>query len=397
MPTAVPTISAEELRRRTIARTDWVPCKAAFIDCRTPGSDLKDNYSFIGVGVSQSSEQFINLSEPHGFQTGAAGMPHGTTNSLHLHFTAEVFLNFGGTYRVRWGADGNEGEYLSTDGDIISVPPWIFRGVTNEGEDSGVLLTVLGHDDTGGIIWGPSVLRQAENHGLYLSADNMLIDTVNGQPKPDDAELITPMEQRSIDQLTHYTPTEMRTRVSQVGDRVFDPDALLCTRAAGGAAGLDLVIGYGISENRRQAPRLTEPHSFNLAVLRAEAGQGILRHRHDQPSVLIGRTGVWEVTVNEAEQARTVRVGPADQISVPPGAWRSARLVEPAAGEDVGELVIVCGGDGRVLLDWAPEVVEQAAANDWVLDPNGYLAPRSVLPRTALAASRARQEWLAAR
>ncbi|OYO24925.1 hypothetical protein CGZ93_00095 [Enemella dayhoffiae] len=197
--------SPGELRRRTITRADWVPCKAAFIDCRTPGSDLKDNYSFIGVGVSQSAEQFINLSEPHGFQTGAAGMPHGTTNSLHVHFTAEVFINFGGTYRVRWGAEGADGEYLSTDGDIISAPPWIFRGFTNEGSVQGVLLTVLGHDYTGGIIWGPSVLEQAADHGLYLTQDNMLVDTVAGQPAPPLEGRITPMDQREIDTLTRYS------------------------------------------------------------------------------------------------------------------------------------------------------------------------------------------------
>jgi hypothetical protein len=49
-PADVP-VSAAEVTRRTILRKDWVPCKAAFIDARTPGSDLKDNYSFIGLGV----------------------------------------------------------------------------------------------------------------------------------------------------------------------------------------------------------------------------------------------------------------------------------------------------------------------------------------------------------
>src|SRR5688500_5825043 len=99
-------VPAEEVQRRTILRRDWVPCKAAFIDCRTPGSDTKDNYSFIGSGVSQNPQHYVNLREPHGYNLGAAGMPNGTVNSLHLHFTAEVFINFDGEYRLRWGADG---------------------------------------------------------------------------------------------------------------------------------------------------------------------------------------------------------------------------------------------------------------------------------------------------
>ena len=90
-------------------------------------------------------------------------MPNGISNNLHLHFTAEVFINFGGQFRLRWGVDGKQGEYVSTDGDIISIPTWIFRGFTNEGPDDGILLTVLGHDVTGGIIWGPSVLKEAES------------------------------------------------------------------------------------------------------------------------------------------------------------------------------------------------------------------------------------------
>jgi RimJ/RimL family protein N-acetyltransferase len=75
----------------------------------------------------------------------------------------------------------------------------VFRGFTNIGADDGVLLTVLGQDDNGGIIWGPQVLREAAAHGLYLTADNRLIDTVAGDEVPDDVVLIKPMPQEEID------------------------------------------------------------------------------------------------------------------------------------------------------------------------------------------------------
>ena len=119
-----------------------------------------------------------------------------------------MFINFGGTFRLRWGVDGKQGEYVSNDGDIISVPTWIFRGFTNEAPDDGILLTVLGHDVTGGIIWGPSVLNDAKAYGLYLTADNRLIDTVAGDELPTDVELVRPMQQRYIDELT---PTPSRS------------------------------------------------------------------------------------------------------------------------------------------------------------------------------------------
>jgi quercetin dioxygenase-like cupin family protein len=377
------TVTGDEVRRRTILRSDWVPCKAAFIDCRTPGSDRKDNYSFIGSGVSQSAQQFVNLTEPHGFSLGAAGMPQGTTNSLHMHFTAEVFINFGGEYRLRWGADGSQGEYVSTDGDIISVPTWIFRGFTNEGPDDGVLLTVLGRDDTGGIIWGPNVLKEAEGYGLRLTADNRLIDTAAGDVVPDDVELISPMLPEEIDRLDRFTAEQFRTRVITPADRRWMGRPFLCSGLPGGRAELAAVIGYGMVEDRRVTPPLHEPHNFTVAWLRATEGEGMLRHRHAATQVVTVKSGRWEVRLNTDGDTQTVTLGPQDTMSVPPGAWRSFTMVDPDAGQSAtpgwGELLVVNGGDGRVVLDWDPEVVSAARRGGTLLDANGYLAPTSVL------------------
>ena len=154
------TVSPAELDRRTIRRADLVAAENAFIDCRTPGSEKKLNYAIIGSGVSET-DQFINLDEPHGFQLGAASMPPGVNNSLHLHFTAEVFIVVAGTYTFRWGRREVEGEYVGGPGDIISIPTWIFRGFSNIGGDDNFIFTILGRDDTGGLIWHPEVLRQA--------------------------------------------------------------------------------------------------------------------------------------------------------------------------------------------------------------------------------------------
>lgn len=94
-------LTQSRARTRLIAPDDMVSCNLAFIDCKLPGSHLKQNYSFIGPGVTQSSEQVVNIPEPHGFNIGAAAMPKGVTNNLHLHFTAEVFLIHEGTWRFR--------------------------------------------------------------------------------------------------------------------------------------------------------------------------------------------------------------------------------------------------------------------------------------------------------
>lgn len=382
-------VSPAEVARRTIRRSDWVACKAAFIDCRTPGSDRKDNYSFIGPGVSQSADQFVNLQEPHGFNLGAAGMPRGVTNSLHLHFTAEVFINFGGEYQLRWGADGTQGEFRCIDGDVVSVPSWIFRGFTNIGDDEGILLTVLGRDDTGGIIWAPSVLTEAARHGLCLSATNQLIDTAVGEQPPDGVALVTPMPQAEIDQLDVITPAQFRNRVIRADERVWVQRPFLCSALPGGRAQLSMVIGYGMSEDRRATPRLPEPHGFNLAWLRAAPGEGMLTHRHAASQILTVRTGRWRVRLNSGEDTQLVELGPLDTLSVPRGAWRSMTLLPPEVGSDSpdGEILVVNEGDARTMLEWHPNVVAAARQHGRVLDAGGYLAPVAAFPAIDSSAS----------
>ncbi len=329
----------------------------------------------IGPGVTQSSGQVINLREPHGFNIGAAAMPNGVTNNLHLHFTAEVFLCFRGEFLLRWGADGTDGELLLREGDIASIPTWIFRGFTNVGPDDGWLFTALGQDDTGGIIWGPTVLREAEGHGLYLTADNVLVDTVAGDELPAAAELVRPMPEAEIAKLRSYSAEQLRQRVATQADLAWSDGPFLDSRLSGGGAQLALVVGYGMTEDPAQEPRVHNPHGHNIAWLRAQQGRGMLPHRHDETQVLMVKDGEWEVTLNRRDE-RTVRLGPWDMLSVPPGVWRSLRNVS----DDTATMVVINGGDGRVRLDWEDTVVKAAADAGVALDPNGYLASAALVP-----------------
>ncbi len=372
-------VTQEDAAERTIRRNALISCNAAFIDCRTPGSDLKENYALIGSGVSQSSDQFINLQVAHGYNVGGAAMPNGVTNSLHLHFTAEVFLVVEGEYTFRWGADGTAGEFLGRAGDIVSVPTWIFRGFTNTGPNENFMFTVLGQDNTGGIIWGPSVLREAEGFGLHLTAQNLLIDTAAGQVIDPELELVTPMPQEQIDVLEEWSAERMRSRLVTVDDRVWSSRALMCTAVDGGEVDLALIIGFGITEHRSQEPKIFNPHGFSLAVLRAEPGKAMLQHRTKETQVVIVRAGSWEVRLNDHDPV-TVRLEVNDTLSIPTGAWRQFKSV----GDDTGELYVITGGDGRAKLEWDELVVKGAQNEDVAYDANGYLAPWSLVSTTAL-------------
>ena len=111
------------------------PCKTAFIDAHTPGSDKKENFTILGGGVSESPDQHIHINEKVGFNIGAAGQPPKCRNSLHSHRTAEVFFVLKGRWRFFWGRTGKAGEVILEEGDIFNIPTGIFRGFENIGSD----------------------------------------------------------------------------------------------------------------------------------------------------------------------------------------------------------------------------------------------------------------------
>ena len=91
------------INNRLVRYGELIPCKTAFIDTHTPGSDQKENFTIIGSGVSENPEQHVHISIPHGFNIGAAGQPPKCNNSLHSHRTAEVFFVLSGRWNEsRW-------------------------------------------------------------------------------------------------------------------------------------------------------------------------------------------------------------------------------------------------------------------------------------------------------
>ncbi len=385
-PSEATPLDAAAARQRLVRRADMVACKVAFIDCKMPGSHLKENYSLIGAGVSQSADQVVNLVEPHGFSLGVAAMPAGIVNNLHLHYTAEVFMVYSGQWTFRWGADGQDGEITGGPGDVVSVPTWIFRGFTNTGTDDGWIFTALGGDDTGGIIWHPSILETASAHGLYLTRRNMMVDTAAGAVRPDHAELLPPIDRASVDGLRHYSTAEMRSRVVAIADRRWSGRALLDSVLPGHASALAPVLGHGMGEDRDQALPIAGPHGFSLEWLRVAPGERVGRFALAEKQVLIVFKGAIEITLGGPDDAVgdavTVRVESQDLFSVPPQVWRSIASV----GEEPAELAMLIAGDGRKHARWAPAVVSAAAAAGWALDHNAYLAPRHLLPEAHMLA-----------
>ena len=143
-----------DIETRIVRYGDLQPCRTAFIDAHTPGSDQKENFTIIGGGVSESADQHVHITDTPGFNIGAAGQPPKCRNSLHSHRTAEVFFVLKGRWRFFWGRWGTAGEVVLEEGDIFNIPTGIFRGFENIGTDYGMIMAILGGDDAGGgVIW----------------------------------------------------------------------------------------------------------------------------------------------------------------------------------------------------------------------------------------------------
>ena len=205
---------------------ELIPCRTAFIDAHTPGSDQKENYTIIGAGVSESPDQHVHLSKTPGFNIGAAAQPAGCTNSLHSHRTAEVFIIHSGKWRFFWGLYGDKGEVVLDPGDVISLPTHMFRGFENITELNasnpngyGFMFAVLGGNDSGGgVLWAPQVIEAAQAHGLVLLENGLLIDTHNGESIPDGIAPRKPLEGANLeafDQNNIEDPNRVLARKSE--------------------------------------------------------------------------------------------------------------------------------------------------------------------------------------
>jgi mannose-6-phosphate isomerase-like protein (cupin superfamily) len=280
---------------RIVRYGELVPCKTAFIDAHTPGSDQKENFTIIGGGVSESPDQHVHIAIPHGFNIGAAGQPPKCRNSLHDHNTAEVFFVLSGRWRFFWGRWGNAGEVVLEQGDIINIPTGIFRGFENIGTEYGMIMAILGGDDAGGgVHWAPQVIEDAADHGLILGENGKLYDQKKDQSLPNG---IGPMPVMQSDELAKRPELTTMDVVPNHVARFWDMFALSDSRPVN-------VIG----ENGL----LRDKPGFEVDfITRGSAVENLESHRF--PSVLMPVRGHWRISWDSGSEV----LAPGDTMSVP--------------------------------------------------------------------------------
>ena len=302
-------VTPAEMDRRIVRRGELVPCRSAFIDAHTPGSDEKENFTIIGAGVSESADQHVHIRETPGFNIGAAGQPPKCRNSLHFHRTAEVFFVLEGRWRFFWGRRGTAGEVVLEEGDIFDIPTGIFRGFENIGTDYGMLMAVLGGDDAGGgVVWAPQVLEEAQAHGLILGENGRLYDTRKGEALPDGIGPMPCLDDEALAAVPEPGPHEV---VPEFVARYLDLVALAADRPC-------TVIGAeGV---------IRDQPGFEVELL-TRGSVSDRSYSKDRHEVLMVMRGHWRLSWDGGERI----LNPGDTCAVPPGLRR--RLAPAMSGE----------------------------------------------------------------
>ena len=291
-----------DMEHRIVRYGDLKPCKTAFIDAHTPGSDQKENFTIIGGGVSESPDQHVHITLPHGFNIGAAGQPPKCRNSLHDHRTAEVFFVLSGRWRFFWGRWGTAGEVVLQPGDIFNIPTGVFRGFENIGTDYGMIMAILGGDDAGGgVMWAPQVIEDAADHGLVLAETGKLYDTKKGEALPGGVHPMPLMPEADLAKRGEPSTAEvLPNHVARYWDLVALADKAPVT-----------VIG--------ETGVLRDKPGFEVSFM-TRASSTKARQSHTKPAVLMPVTGHWRVEWDGG----SATLAPGDTMSVPENLPHSA-------------------------------------------------------------------------
>ena len=297
-------MNAVNMHERIVRYGELKPCRTAFIDAHTPGSDQKENFTIIGAGVSESAEQHVHIKDTPGFNIGAAGQPPHCRNSLHTHTTAEVFFVLSGRWRFFWGNTGDAGEVVLEEGDLINVPTDMFRGFENMGTDYGMIMAVLGGDDAGGgVVWAPQVIEEASKHGLVLGDNGMLYDTRRGQCLPQGVSAMPTLTQQQMAEFQEPSASEV---VPRFVARYKDMMNLASDKPA------SVLAANGM---------LKDKPGFEIELIKRDSISNTL-YKTNRHEVLMVMRGHWRLGWADDQSV----LAPGDVCAVPPGLEHSLEV-----------------------------------------------------------------------
>jgi len=282
---------------------ELTPSTLPFVEGRLEGHKERKNYSIVGPGVAEDSEQSVKISKAHGYNLGAVSANPKNGSGLHSHTTAEVFLIYSGKWKFYWGVDGKN-EIILGKGDIISMPTNMFRGFENAGDEEGLIFVVLGNDDPGIITWIPKVLINAKETGLALLDDNSLIDLKKNKI-PTGKKLLEPINNDQLQKFDNYSLNEIEKFICR-----FDNQSKFQNDLDGGIK-LIQIIGNQFC-NQSYNPLIDQNTGFNLSILKSKNGQ-IKDLIFTKPTIMFSQKGLWKIKIEND----VFEINSKDTFSVP--------------------------------------------------------------------------------
>ena len=283
--------------------SDLVPSKLPFVEGKLEGHKNRKNYSIVGPGVAEDTNQSIKISTPHTFNIGAVSAMPKNGSGLHSHTTAEVFIIFSGKWRFYWGNEGKDETILSA-GDIISMPTNMFRGFENAGNQEGTMFVVLGGDDPGIITWLPSILEKAKKTGMALLNDNTLIDLTKNNI-PENKTLLNPISSEEIKKFDNYKLHEFEKFIYKFSNRASYENEL------NEDFNITQILGNNF-QNKNFSPIINQKTGFNLSILKSEKGK-LDNLKFSKPTVMFSQVGSWQIKIDDYE----IKLKPKDTVSIP--------------------------------------------------------------------------------
>ncbi len=173
------------------------------------------------------------------------------------------------------------------------------------------------------------------------------------------------------------TVDEMQKYVARFKDLRGSEEAYVDSRLPGSRRRKINLIGMGVVE-RADLPDLQPniplgAHGFNLGMIQCDPGNGTKLHAHTTEEVFMPLVGRWAITFMTAAGQKEIVLDPFDTIHVPTGVYRGFRYV----GTGKGTLLTLIGGPDCGKVQWAPGVMEEAAATGLARDEQGNLVVKT--------------------
>lgn len=256
------------------------------------------------------------------------------------------------------------------------------------------MFTALGRDDTGGILWGAATLEAAREQGVHLTEDYQIIDEHLGGTWDESKQRLQPMTPEEVSQLRTWTAAQMRQRVVKFAELDWSPRALLDSALPSCGAQMAPVIGHGMSAERNHLAPIMNSHGFSIEWLKIPVGGSVSLHQLAAKQVLAVYQGSVEICVSNqpvvqafsAQSAITIIANGSsqgaspgnDSYAMPADVWRSYCNKGPTEAV----MLVMTPGDERKRIEWAPDVVERAAAAGITHDANGYVGAKRYIDRS---------------